>query len=189
MKYLKKIVGRKCYLSPINIDDADKYAEWLADIEVSRFLQITHQILTVPMEREILSKLSNDNILAIVDLKSDELIGSCGFVELDLLNKKAEYGIFIGNKGYWGKGYGKEATTLALDFGFNILNLNNIMLKVYSYNKGAIKCYEKCGFKLIGRRRSTRIINKTAYDEIYMDILASEFKTSIYSKYFDAEEK
>ena len=188
MKYYKKIVGEKCYLSPINIDDAGKYVEWLADIEVSRFLQITHQILTENIEKEILRKLSNECILAIVDKETDELIGSCGFIEIDNLNKKAEFGIFIGNKDFWGKGYGKEATNLTLDFGFNILNLNNIMLKVYSYNNSAIKCYEKCGFTIIGRRRASRIINGKQYDEIYMDMIASEFKTSVFSKYFDFEE-
>ena len=185
MKYYKKIVGKKCYLSPINIEDAGKYTEWLNDLEISRTLQITHQILNEEIEKEILQKLSKDNLFAIVDLGNDELIGSCGFVGLDQLNRNAEFGIFIGNKEFWGKGYGTEATNLTLDFGFNILNLNNIMLKVYSYNNRATRCYEKCGFKEIGRRREARIIGGKAHDEIYMDILASEFKHSVIKKYFN----
>ena len=65
--------------------------------------------------------------------------------------RKAELGIFVGEKEYWGKGYGTEATELLLDFAFNILNLNSIMLIVNSFNERAIKSYEKCGFKLIGK--------------------------------------
>ena len=184
MKYYKKIVGKKCYLSPVNIEDAPKYTEWLNDLEISSTLQITHQILSEEIEKEILIKLSKENLFAIVDIKNDELIGGCGFVNVDQLNRNAEFGIFIGNKDYWGKGYGTEATNLTLDFGFNILNLNNIMLKVYSYNRRAAKCYEKCGFKEIGRRRKSRIIGGKMHDEIYMDILAEEFKNSVIKRYF-----
>jgi RimJ/RimL family protein N-acetyltransferase len=186
MKYYKKIVGDKCYLSPVNIQDADKYTEWLNDLEISSTLQITHQILNEEIEKEILTKLSKENLFAIVDVKTDELIGGCGFVSVDQLNRNAEFGVFVGNKDYWGKGYGTEATNLTLVFGFNVLNLNNIMLKVYSYNDRAVKCYEKCGFKEIGRRRKSRIISGKEYDEMYMDILASEFKNSVIKKYFAA---
>ena len=32
--YFKKMIGKKCYLSPINVNDAEKYVEWLNDLEV-----------------------------------------------------------------------------------------------------------------------------------------------------------
>ena len=32
MKYFKKIIGDKCYLSPINLEDAEQYTEWLNDL-------------------------------------------------------------------------------------------------------------------------------------------------------------
>lgn len=53
---------------------------------------------------------------------------------------------------------------LLLDYGFNALNLQNIMLEVFDYNKRAIKAYEKVGFKVIGKRRQAKfflIINDT----------------------------
>ncbi|MDO7205773.1 GNAT family protein [Paraclostridium bifermentans] len=62
----------------------------------------------------------------------------------------------MGDKDNWGNGYGKEALSLLLDFGFNLLNLNNIVLKVYSFNKQAIKCYSKIGFKEAGRLREAK---------------------------------
>lgn len=62
-----------------------------------------------------------------------------------------------------------------LDYGFNLLNLNNIMIRTYSFNKRAIACYKKAGFKEVGRRRQARIIGKEKYDMVYMDILAEEF--------------
>jgi RimJ/RimL family protein N-acetyltransferase len=69
-----------------------------------------------------------------------------------------------------------------LDYGFNVLNLNNIILKVYSFNIRAIKSYEKVGFKLIGLRRQARIFGNKKYDEIFMDILAEEFESKYIKK-------
>ena len=96
-------------------------------------------------------------------------------MNVDSVHQQAELGIFIGEKDYWDKGLGTEAVKLLLDYGFNLLNLHNILLKVFSYNERAIKCYKKVGFKEIGRRRESREIASQKYDEIYMDILSSEF--------------
>ncbi|MDM8534732.1 GNAT family protein [Clostridiaceae bacterium HSG29] len=97
---------------------------------------------------------------------------------IDYINRKSYFGIFIGEKEYRNKGIGTEATKLMLDYGFNILNLRNIMLKVFSFNKGAINSYKKCGFKEIGRRRKSIIYGSKEFDEVYMDILSDEFEGS-----------
>jgi len=185
MKYFKKLVGKKCYLSPINIEDAEKYCDWLNDLEVSINLLTFSQQLGLERERIILQDMLKNSaqILAIVDLKEDKLIGNCSLFRINERNRKAEVGIFIGDKDYWNKGYGSEALSLLVDYGFNILNLNSIMLEVFSYNDRAVKCYKKVGFKEIGRRREALIRAGKKYDEIYMDILATEFK-SIYIKKF-----
>lgn len=178
--YHKKMVGEKCYLSPINPEDFEKYTKWINDMEVSAGMVFASSIMTPTMEREALERLSKSNAnFAIIDKSKDELIGNVGFPRMDQINRTAEIGIFIGNKEYWGKGYGVEAIKLILDFGFNILNLHNIYLKVYSYNKQAIRCYKKAGFKEVGRLREAKQIAGQRYDEVYMDILASEYK-SIY---------
>ncbi|MDD4796309.1 MAG: GNAT family protein, partial [Eubacteriales bacterium] len=70
--------------------------------------------------------------------------------------------------------YGSEALTLLVDFGFHYLNLNNIMLKVFSFNQRAVNCYKKVGFKEIGRRRQTYYLKGNYYDEILMDIIRSD---------------
>jgi RimJ/RimL family protein N-acetyltransferase len=182
MSYYKKIIGKKCYLSPLNPDDADKYTNWLNDPEVSVHLSVFSQMLSLPNEREFLDKTTKEGnyIFGIIDIANDQLIGNCGLVALELIDKTAEYGIFIGDKSYWGKGYGEEATNLMLDYAFNVLNLNNIMLRVFDYNKRGIKCYEKCGFKTIGRRRESKIIAGKKIDVIYMDIIADEFASPFF---------
>lgn len=45
-----------------------------------------------------------------------------------------------------GKGIGSELITKLIEYGFNTLKKERIILNVYSWNVGAIKCYEKVGF-------------------------------------------
>ena len=86
----------------------------------------------------------------------------------------AEVGLFIGDEENRNKGYGAEALNLLLDYCFDYLNVNNVMLKVFSFNERAINCYRKLGFKEIGRRRQSYYLKGKFYDEVFMDILKSE---------------
>jgi RimJ/RimL family protein N-acetyltransferase len=182
--YFKKLVGKKCYLSPIDVNDAGKFTEWLNDLELTINLTLYNSIINVENEKVFLENLSKEHNYSIIDLETNELIGNCGFLEVDNLNQIGEAGIFIGNKSFWGKGYGTEALTLLLDYGFKALNLHNIQLKVYDYNKRGIRSYEKIGFKLIGIRRNALYRNRERHNIIFMDILANEFyeKNKIYMK-------
>jgi RimJ/RimL family protein N-acetyltransferase len=173
------MIGKKCYLSPIDVNDVEKFTEWLNDLDVTINLTLYPKIISLESEKDILVKLSKEHNYSIIDNNSHELIGNCGFLGFDHINQTSEVGIFIGNKKYWNKGYGTEALTLLLDYGFKALNLHNIALRVYSFNERAIKCYNKIGFKIIGRIREALLRGKERYDIIFLDILHNEF----YEKY------
>jgi len=173
--YFKKMAGKKCYLSPIDVNDVEKFTEWLNDLEVTKYLIVYPHIISIENEKGFLEKLSKEHTYSIVDNITNELIGNCGFGDIDHINQTAEVGIFIGNKKYWNKGYGTEALNLLLDYGFKALNLHNIFLRVYSFNERARKSYEKTGFKIIGKRREALLRDKERHDIILMDILPNEF--------------
>ena len=63
-----------------------------------------------------------------------------------------------------------------------LLNLNSVMLGTFAFNHRAIHCYERVGFKEIGRRRQARIIGDRKYDVALMTILAEEFE-SVYGRH------
>jgi RimJ/RimL family protein N-acetyltransferase len=174
-KYFRKMCGKQCYLSPINLNDAEKFTEWLNDLEVTQHLMLYQHIISVESEKGFLERLSKDHNYSIIDNDTNELIGNCGYADIDNLNQTAEIGIFIGNKNYWDRGYGKEALSLLLDYGFKALNLHNVFLRVYSFNERAIKCYEKTGFKIIGKNREALLRNGERHDIILMDILQRDF--------------
>lgn len=177
MKYFKKIEGEHIYLSPMNEDDIETYTKWVNDNKVTDGLGNSSKLFTVENERDWLIKNNLDGRLqlAIVRKDNDTLIGNCGFNRIDNLKQTATVGIFIGEEENRGKGYGTEAMKLLVQFGFEYLNLNNIMLKVFSFNEGAIKSYQKCGFKEFGRRHEVYPLKNKWYDEIYMEILKKDY--------------
>lgn len=174
MKYSKKIMGKRVYLSPMSIEDAETYVRWLNDFSVTDGLGTSGIVTSIESEKEWIISNSNQYQFAIVDLESDKLIGNCGIQEVDQRRQCAVVGLFIGDEENRNKGYGEEVMNLLLDYAFNYLNLNNIMLKVFSFNERAICCYKKVGFKEIGRRRQCYYLKDKIYDEIFMDILRCE---------------
>jgi len=187
MKYFQKLTGAKCYLSPVSGDDAERCTEWLNDFEVAANLNILTQIISLESEKKWLEsvQLKQDYVFAIILREQEKMIGTTGLTKINYIDRCAEFGIFIGDKNHWNRGIGTEAAQLTLDFAFNVLNLKNVMLKVFSYNKRAIKSYEKAGFKLIGSRRCAKIIAGEYYDDVYMDVLADEFESPFIKKQFE----
>jgi len=185
MTYYKKLVGEKCYLSPCSLQDAEKWTAWDNDLQVTLPLgDEAYTPYSLEKMKDILGNVikSQDHIFDIVELESDTLIGRCLLFDIDRVNRKAMLGIVIGEKTYWNKGYGQDATKLLLDYGFNLLNLNSVMLGTFDFNQRAIACYKKVGFKEIGKRRQARIIGRKKFDAILMDILAEEFESVYVSK-------
>ena len=127
MKYFKKLVGERVYLSPVNIEDAEKYTKWLNDFNITDYIGRSGKVITLEEEKQWFQNMNDQKIVfAIVKLENDELIGNTGIHDIDYINRTATLGIFIGDENYRSKGYGTEAIQLILDFGFNYLNLNNI---------------------------------------------------------------
>ena len=180
MPIYKKLAGEKCYLSPCRLEDAEHWAKWFNDLEVTIPLgDEAYTPTSLEGEQEAVRDIlkNNRHIFSIIDLETDQTIGRCMFFNIDAINRSAMLGIVIGEKGHWDQGYGQEAISLLLDYGFNLLNLHNVMLGTFSFNERAIRCYEKVGFKLIGRRREARIIAGEKYDLVLMDILAGQFES------------
>lgn len=176
MKYFKKLIGENIYLSPRNTEDAEKFTEWLNDFETTDYIGRSGNVMTLNAEKKYLEEHIQEEIaFFIIETQTQNLIGTIGIEDINYINRAGTLGIFIGEKETRNKGYGTEAIQLILDYGFNYLNLNNIKLDVMEFNKRAITCYKKCGFKECGKRRKCVFLNGNYYDKITMDILKEEF--------------
>lgn len=175
MKYYEKISGKRLYLSPMNIEDAEIYTIWMNDSEITDNLGSSTMVFSQEEERNWVEENSGEYQFAIIERESDEIIGNCGIQAVTHTFQRAEIGLFIGDEKNRNKGYGTEVLSLLLEYCFDTLNLHNVMLKVFSFNERAIHTYKKVGFQEIGRRREAYYAKGKFWDEIYMDILKSEF--------------
>ncbi len=103
-------------------------------------------------------------------------IGSLGLFNYSPMAQTSMLGITIGDKAYWGKGYGREAIGLLLDYGFRLHNLRRIYLNTTGNNERAIRCYRACGFVEEGRLRQHIWNNGEYTDEVQMGILREEWR-------------
>jgi RimJ/RimL family protein N-acetyltransferase len=103
-------------------------------------------------------------------------IGFCGLFNYDALARTCELGITIGEKEYWGKGYGREVVKRLLDYGFRLRNQRRIWLSVVSLNERAIRCYRACGFVEEGCLRQHTWCNGQYADLVYMGVLREEWQ-------------
>lgn len=106
-------------------------------------------------------------------------IGYCGLFHFEHTARRAELGITIGDRAYWGRGYGREVVGLLLDYGFRIRNLHKICLTVNGDNGRAQRCYSACGFAEEGRLRDHAWNNGRYIDIICMGVLREQWGTQL----------
>ena len=174
------ITGERVRLRAISRKDLPDFVTWLNDPQVGENLVIYYPLSYEQEEKwfaEIQTHHVDEQPLAIeIKLQNDwKLIGDIGFAVVDQHERSAELGIFIGEKQYWNKGYGTQAMSLMVAYGFQTLNLNRIFLRVFETNLRAIRCYEKAGFKQEGRLRQAHFSNGTYIDVLVMSILKEEW--------------
>lgn len=180
------LIGKKVYLRALEPADLEgDYFQWLNDPEVTRFMESG----LFPNSREkmerYLSLASNREenvILAIIDKKSDQHIGNVRLGPIHWIHRVSNFGIMIGNKKFWGKGYGAEATRLMAEYAFTRLNLNKINLGVVAEHQAAVEAYKRVGFKKEGLARSQFHDQGKYLDCLYMGLLRKEFESASKSR-------
>ncbi len=171
--------GRRIHFRPLEVEDLETCQAWLNDPENHQFLKRVRP-LNRAEEREWLEgqhKKDGVYLFGIALNEGGRLIGNCGLHGTVLPNRSAELGIAIGEREFQGQGYGAEAIRLLLDYGFRTLGLHRIMLRVYSYNARAIRCYEKVGFRREGVLRESRWWDGRWSDDLIYSILEQEWHT------------
>lgn len=163
-------------LRPIKLSDAPHYVRWFADPEVSR--NLLQQRITLKQERQWIKKLqqSKKAVVFAIETLEGRHIGSIGLDDIMKGDGRATYGIVIGDRQYWGRGYGRAASELILEYGFSKLKLNRIALTVYEFNQRGIRLYRKLGFKKEGVARQYVRREGRYYDAIAMSLLKPEWR-------------
>lgn len=162
------LYSEKIKLVPIKESDTPLIIKWRNTESVQRNF-IFQEPFTEEMHKNWLNtKVASGEVVQFIiyEKDSDKAIGSVYLRDIDDKNKKAEYGIFIGEEMARGKGYGKESAELICKYAFKELGLHKIMLRVFADNLQAIHSYLKAGFE-----KEALLRDEIRQQEGYRDII------------------
>ena len=174
------LYGQKIYLRHLEIEDVHVIMKYWNNLELRQFLLILHPC-SQPQEEDFIRRTWKEHqsgigsIWGIVRKSSGELIGTVGLHRIHSIHHTAEIGIAIWQPENWSKGFGSEAMTLILDYGFEFLNLQMVSIQVLERNHRAKHVYEKLGFRNAGKIRRARFFAKEYEDIYFLDLLREEW--------------
>tara|TARA_Y100000294_G_scaffold136315_1_gene129138 strand:- start:4422 stop:4880 length:459 start_codon:yes stop_codon:yes gene_type:complete len=147
-----------------------RYLSWLKDDEVKKYMSASLST-TIKQLYEYYREITGREsalIFAVELRRGRKHIGNVTLQNIDEIRKCAVFGIMVGDKTQWGKGYGRLATELTVKYAFDQLGLKAVRLGVSPKHKEGIHLYKKCRFK-VTRRQKQKIImqiqNKQAVKE------------------------
>jgi RimJ/RimL family protein N-acetyltransferase len=164
-------------LRAITEADLPQFVIWRSDPEVMQFLLGEATDTTLAGIKEWFGRVASPDCLEQIWAieAAGRLIGCCS-LRPEANKPVASFGVYIGDKNIWGKGYGTAAVREVLRVGFEELGLHRIHLGVFPDNPRAIRCYEKCGFRHEGLQRQSRFKGGRWQDLITMAILRDEWQ-------------
>lgn len=151
--------GERVQLRRHTVANRPAFQRWYADDEIARLLRHDQRALTHLQSRSyfdtiMLPASANGHAWAIHDRASGMLIGACALMDFEGAQHRSAYlRILIGEKSWWGHGYGTEATELVVREAFERLGLDEVKLEVFSTNERAVRAYRRVGFQQTGEHR------------------------------------
>jgi RimJ/RimL family protein N-acetyltransferase len=168
--------GKNVELRAIEDSDLRTIWRWFNDVEVG--LPGGNDIKPMSfaqLEAQANKELEGELITRFAIEVDGTLIGWCGLFDWDDA-RSLRMAIAIGEKAYWGRGYGREALSLLLDYAFLHRNAHKVWLEVYADNERAIRSYRSVGFVEEGRIRDSDWRDGRYVDELMMGILRDEWE-------------
>ena len=175
-----EFVGKRIILRKATLKDAKDIIENANDLAVSRYMYLPHPYTIKHAKKWINSQNKNEKNkydFAIVLKSTGKVIGGVGLFIDKKEKDRAGIGYWLGKK-YWKQGYGKEAATLLIDFGFRKLKLHKINADVFGINKASQGLLESLGFKKEGilREHYKNRFGRGYFDAIPFGLLKKEWK-------------
>jgi len=168
------VAGEKVILRDKRLEDAaDDYA-WRRDPELSKLDATT----PIQMSFNEYYKYTEDEVgytskwsrRFAIDTRDGVHIGNSMFYDIDLRRGETELGIMLGNRDYWGKGYGTDAVITLLDYIFTTTTLNRVYLHTLDWNTRARRSFTHAGFQEV------RTVRRSGMDFILMEVLRPDWE-------------
>jgi len=175
----------KITLQPFTESDIDRLIGWIPTAEF--LLQWAGTGFRFPLDRQqLLFHLAKSMeqppdrlIYKAVDESAGEVVGHGEILAIAPDNRSAVLGrILVGSPQARGHGVGQQLVGELVRICFGELELHRVALRVYDFNRTAIRCYEQAGFKREGLHRDLHRIGSRYWSAYTMSILEDEWKRS-----------
>jgi RimJ/RimL family protein N-acetyltransferase len=173
--------GKLVLLRPVQKSDIAYFLKWFNDPEVTQYLAM-YLPITEMAEQKFIEDLATSRSATVayfvMEANNGEQSKPIGTIALGNINAKdhsASLGLAIGDKQYWSRGYGTEAASLIIRYGFEQLNLHRISSSAWSFNERSIRLHLKLGFREEGRRIESVYRNGSFCDEVMFGLLRQEW--------------
>src|ERR1700752_918853 len=174
--------GELVHLSAVDPEEFTKaFTHWRRDSEVMRLIDSSEVMLRSQkdsqkwIEKELEDQEVNQNMFTIRTLAEAKLLGDIGLSVVNWMSRDAFVGLGIGERDFWGRGYGTDVMKVILRYAFMEINLRRVTLSVFEYNPRAVRSYEKAGFVHEGRMRQFLNREGKRWDMLFMGILRDEW--------------
>lgn len=135
------------YLRKIKLSDKKYFAKWWRDKELLKLTSgILRRISDQKISQYFQNILNSEKDYHFIITLNKKPIGHISLVKRK--NNWYETEIVIGEKKYWGKGYGSKAIKLLIQKAKRF-KISKIYLEVRPNNIRAIRAYENCGFQKV----------------------------------------
>lgn len=157
------------------------YLHWFSDAGVCAFNSHFAYPKSEEGLKQFIQQLANTSdyiVWAIYDRADCVHVGNIGLRIFNRIDNNAELSFLLGEKSYWGRGYGFEAGQMIIGHAFNVLNLQRIYCGCAANNIPMQKLASKLGFIQEGVRRKNLYLWGKYEDEIEYGLLRDEFLSS-----------
>lgn len=171
--------GALVRLRPLAETDVAALVRWYSDPDVLHWLHRSEEpTMTADAVRSRLERAVTDptQVAWMIETTAGRAIGYVRIEGIDAPHARARLAIAIGERDYWGAGYGADTIRLVLRYGFERLRLRRIELITDIDNARGIRCYEKCGFVREGVLSQHRLRYGQPLDMLQMAVLRDEWE-------------
>ena len=137
--------GCKLILREKKVTDAPMDFVWASDAELMRLdaAECIPLSYSVFLSKYIESLRDPTKRHFAIETLDGRHIGNCVCYNFHDLHREAELGIVIGDRAYWGRGYGGDAVVTLARYMFDVLQIERICLHTLAWNVRAQKCFQK----------------------------------------------
>lgn len=169
---METVKGKTVVLRPVTYDDMQQIVDWRNSDVVRKFFLIQEKYTLEGQKKWMDNVISTGRAVQFIihHIGDNVDIGTAYIRDLDKYDREGEYGLFIGNPDYFGKGIGTEVGQMIMEYAFNVLNLKRVFSEIKDDNIRSIRAVEKFGMSVYKVEKNALEIDGKPVNLVFTEI-------------------